>query len=137
MVQAEIIRRRLDALTEHLSVLERLATYSETTFLEEPERYGAAERFLQLSLEAFLDLGNHVIADLGLGPVDKSRDIPAILQQQGYLDAELAETWLRMIGFRNILVHAYLDLDRHQVYEILQHHLDDLRALQAVFAEFL
>nr|WP_207132022.1 DUF86 domain-containing protein [Halorhodospira neutriphila] len=124
-------------MTEHLSVLERLATYSETTFLEEPERYGAAERFLQLSLEAFLDLGNHVIADLGLGPVDKSRDIPAILQQQGYLDAELAETWLRMIGFRNILVHAYLDLDRHQVYEILQHHLDDLRALQAVFAEFL
>ena len=137
MVQAEIIRRRLDALTEHLSVLERLATYSETAFLEEPERYGAAERFLQLSLEAFLDLGNHVIADLELGPVEKSRDIPAILQQQGYLDAELAETWLRMIGFRHILVHAYLDLDRHQVYEILQHHLDDLRALQAVFAAFL
>lgn len=64
MVQAEIIRRRLEALTEHLAVLERLATYSEAAFLDEPERYGAAERFLQLSLEAFLDLGNHIIADL-------------------------------------------------------------------------
>ena len=43
--------------------------------------------------------------------MEKSRDIPAILQQQGYLDTDLAETWLRMIGFRNILVHAYLGLE--------------------------
>jgi uncharacterized protein YutE (UPF0331/DUF86 family) len=40
-----------------------------------------------------------------------------------------------MIGFRNILVHEYLDLDRRIVYEALQHGLGDLdRAFQFFMA---
>jgi len=42
-----------------------------------------------------------------------------------------------MIGFRNILVHEYLDVDREIVYETLVHDLDDLRKLAGVFARFL
>ena len=42
-----------------------------------------------------------------------------------------------MIGFRNILVHAYLELDRQRVYQFLRHNLDDFRQLQRVFAQFL
>lgn len=42
-----------------------------------------------------------------------------------------------MIGFRNILVHNYLDVDRDIVFDILQNDLDDLRALRDVFAHFL
>jgi uncharacterized protein YutE (UPF0331/DUF86 family) len=42
-----------------------------------------------------------------------------------------------MIGFRNILVHEYLDLDRRIVYEALQHGLGDLERLRDFFASFL
>jgi uncharacterized protein YutE (UPF0331/DUF86 family) len=42
-----------------------------------------------------------------------------------------------MIGFRNILVHEYLDIDRGVVYQILQHQLGDLRALKQVLVQFL
>jgi len=137
MVHAEVIRRRLEALQDHLAILARLAQYDETAFLADPERYGSAERFLQLSLEALLDLGSHVIAAMNLAGVHRSRDIPRRLQEHGYIDTDLEERWLRMIGFRNILVHAYLDLDRREVHRILQTGLDDIRALQRVFAGFL
>ena len=63
--------------------------------------------------------------------------MPQILREQGYIDAELEQQWLRMIGFRNILVHAYLDIDRQQVHRLLQNNLDDIRRLQRVFAQFL
>lgn len=42
-----------------------------------------------------------------------------------------------MIGLRNILVHDYLEVDRQIVYDVIQHELDDLRALQRVFVRVL
>jgi uncharacterized protein YutE (UPF0331/DUF86 family) len=82
-------------------------------------------------------MGNHVIADLDLGTVQWYSDIPTILAERGGLSPELRGRWIRMIGFRNIPVHEYLDLDRRIVYEALQHGLGDLERLRDFFASFL
>jgi uncharacterized protein YutE (UPF0331/DUF86 family) len=137
MIKNEVIRKRLNALDEYLSVLHRQQAYSFETFIGDPERYGSAERFLQLSIEILIDIGNHVVADEGLGMVNWHSDIPAILAEHGYIDEPLKDRWTQMIGFRNVLVHAYLEIDRRIVYEILQHRLDDIEALGQVFAELL
>ena len=92
---------------------------------------------MQLAIEAVLDMGSHVIAELELGTVEAYSDIPKILADKGYISSELAERWIRMIGFRNILVHEYLEIDRKVVYDVLQHQLEDLRDLRKVFAQFL
>jgi uncharacterized protein YutE (UPF0331/DUF86 family) len=42
-----------------------------------------------------------------------------------------------MAGFRNVLVHEYADIDRAQVFEILQNGLDDLAALALAYQQFL
>jgi uncharacterized protein YutE (UPF0331/DUF86 family) len=137
MVNPEVIRKRLQKLDEYLAILRGLQRYTLETFLKDPERYGSAERFLQLAIETLLDIGNHVIAELQLGAVDHYRDVPALLAQEGYLDHALEEKWVRMIGFRNILVHDYLDVDRRIVYRALHEDLEDLEALRRVFAQFL
>lgn len=137
MVRAEVIRKRLNKLDEYLAILYRLQEYTLDEFICDPEHYGSAERFLQLGIETITDMGNHVIAELALGVVNSYGDIPAIMSEQGYIDASLKEKWIRMIGFRNILVHEYTDIDRRIVYEVLQHGLADLKALKEVFAQFL
>jgi uncharacterized protein YutE (UPF0331/DUF86 family) len=124
-------------LDEYLDILEALRGYSIDQFLANPERYGSAERFLQLAIEALLDVGSHVIAELELGTIETYSDIPQLLADRGYVDAVLANQWIKMIGFRNVLVHEYLDVDRKIVYDVLQHHLGDLRALRRMFAQFL
>jgi uncharacterized protein YutE (UPF0331/DUF86 family) len=58
-------------------------------FLENPERYGSAERFLQLAIEAVTDMGTHRVADLELGVVKCYLDIPSLLVAAGYLSSEL------------------------------------------------
>lgn len=60
MVNTEIVRRRLDQLSEYLEILNHYRAYSLEEFLADPERYGSAERFLQLAVEAILDVGNHI-----------------------------------------------------------------------------
>ena len=137
MVRPEIIRKRLNKLDEYLAILEKARRYSWEEFVRDPERYGSVERFLHLSLEALQDLGNHVIADLELGIVNRSRDIPEIIADQGWIDETMKDTWIRMIGFRNILVHDYLEVDHRIVYEVLQNRLDDLKQVRDVFVRFL
>ncbi len=137
MVKAEVLRKRLNKLDEYLTILRRLRRYTFKEFTADPERYGSAERFLQLAIEALLDLGNHVIADLRLGTVEWYSDIPRVLHEAGYVDAELCKTWTRMIGFRNVLVHDYLDVDHRLVYEVLQERLNDIELLRRIFAQFL
>ena len=137
MLSPEVIRRRLQKVDEYLTILDGLRRYELSEFLANPERYGSAERFLQLAIEALLDVGSHVIAELELGTIETYGDIPRILAENGYVDPELAERWTRMIGFRNILVHEYLDVDRGVVYEVLQHQLGDLRALKQALSQFL
>ena len=137
MINKEVIRKRLTKLDEYLAVLGDLQKYTRAEFLENPERYGSAERFLQLAVEALIDLGNHVIADLGLGEVDSYGDIPSLLAAEGHLAEGSKETWIQMIGFRNILVHEYLDIDRSIVYDVLQERLGDFDELRRVFARFM
>ncbi len=137
MIRTEIIRKRLNKLDEYLTILRRIQRYTFEEFVGDPERYGSAERFLQLAIEAVNDMGNHVIAALGLGTVNWYSDIPTILMEKGYISPDMAEKWIRMIGFRNTLVHDYLDVDRRIVYQVLQEGLKDLEAFRETFAHFL
>ena len=63
--------------------------------------------------------------------------IPALLAQNQHLDESSAEKWIQMIGFRNILVHEYLDIDREIVYDVLQERLEDFGELRKAFARLL
>jgi len=137
MVNKEILHKRLGKIEEYLGILDRLRRFSRDEFLEEPERYGSAERFLHLSIEAINDLGNHIIADLNLGDVNWQSDIPNILFEKGHLSKELRDKWIKMIGFRNVLVHEYLSIDRELVYDTLHNNLRDFRELMAALAGWI
>jgi uncharacterized protein YutE (UPF0331/DUF86 family) len=137
VVRPEVIRKQLNKLDEYLSILYNLRKYSFDDFVSDPEHYGSTERFLHLAIEAILDMGNHVIADMDLGIVNWYSDIPSILAEKGYIDSAQEKKWLQMIGFRNTLVHDYLEIDRSIVYDILQNHLEDIEAAKQMFAQFL
>ena len=137
MIRPEVVRKRLNKLDEYLAILRALQKYNFDEFAQDPEHYGSVERFLHLAIEAVIDIGNHIVAELDLGAVNWYSDIPALLAKHGTIDADLEQRWVRMIGFRNALVHDYADIDRRIVYEALQHRLGDLEALRRVFAQFL
>jgi len=137
MVRREVIHKRLRHLDRYLHILQNAQKYTFEQFIADPERYGSVERFLQLAIECLSDMGNHVIAYQELGVVDAYSDIPQLLYEAGRIGIELREVWIRMIGFRNILVHGYLDIDQEIVYKVLTENLQDIQSLRAVFAQFL
>lgn len=137
MVNPDVLHRRLKKLDEYLDYLKEAQGYSYREFADDPEHHGSVERFLHLSIEALTDMANHVVADENLGGVDEAKDLPVIFAKEGYIDREMEARWKDMIGFRNVLVHEYLEIDRETVYDVLQNQLDDIRQLRRVFGHFL
>jgi uncharacterized protein YutE (UPF0331/DUF86 family) len=117
MVDREIFSRRLVALRGYLGKLKAFLDAPEEEFVREPALHDLAERYLHLAVEACLDLANHWIGDRGLPVPDANRDTFTILEKAGELPAELAERLRGWAGFRNVLVHEYLEIDLGEVSE--------------------
>lgn len=137
MVRPEVIHKKLQQLDEYLALLEDMRKEQKDAFLNEPLKWGSAERFLHMALEAVNDIANHIIAEKNLGTVDRYRDIPRKFAKQAWINEDLKDKWIEMMKFRNLLVHGYAKVDRSVVYSILQNNLDDIKKLKRVFAQFL
>jgi uncharacterized protein YutE (UPF0331/DUF86 family) len=137
MVKPEVIRRRLEKLDEYLSYLDDVQEYDQQKFLANIETWASAERFLQMAVELVNDIASHIIADEKAGTINQYRDIPEIFFEQNWINDELKEKWIHIIGFRNILVHGYATIDRSIVYDIIQNNLKDIKTLKKIFAQFL
>lgn len=80
---------------------------------------------LQRACETSIDLAMHLVKVHRLGAPQESRDAFRRLMDAGHLDRDLGERLMRMVGFRNIAVHNYRDLDLDIVSSIITDHLDD------------
>ncbi|ODS34467.1 MAG: hypothetical protein SCARUB_00341 [Candidatus Scalindua rubra] len=83
-------------------------------------------RNLQLAIQGCIDIGSHVISDEGWGIVGSLNEIFYLLQTKGVIKGGLAERMVSMVGFRNVLVHEYEDINLDIVYNIVHSHLKDI-----------
>lgn len=83
---------------------------------------------LQRACEATIDAAMHLVRIHKLGIPTESRQAFEMLMKAQQLDAELGRRLIAMVGFRNIAVHAYQDIDIGILRDILAERLGDLRA---------
>ena len=88
-------------------------------------RQDAAILNIQRACEAALDIGQHLIRREKLGIPQSARDVFTLLAQAEWIDAALAESLKRMVGFRNIAVHDYQSLQIPIILNIITQHLDE------------
>lgn len=127
----------MSALEGYRAKLESFQRYSEDEFLGDEDLHQLAARYLQLACECMLDLSQHVVADEGYRQPRDYKDAIEVLREEGVVDADLAERLKGWMGFRNVLVHVYLDTDHRRTYRAIQHELADLDAFAARMARFL
>lgn len=126
MVNREQIEIHLKKLEEYIKELENLKKTSLQKFLKDKGLQDRVERNLHLVIESSLDIGNQVISEQGFRLPDTYGDIFVILAENKVISEEFASDLEKMAGFRNILVHDYLKIDKEKVYGNLEK-LDDLK----------
>ncbi|KKB33920.1 hypothetical protein QY97_02883 [Bacillus thermotolerans] len=82
---------------------------------------------IQRACEASIDIAMHVVADKKLGIPQTSRDAFELLAKNGIITEELSFKMKAMVGFRNIAVHDYQDINLEIVKVIIEKHLADYK----------
>ncbi|MGD8794863.1 MAG: DUF86 domain-containing protein [Anaerolineae bacterium] len=137
MVRVETVLARLEALDQYLAELEQLRHLRRDQFIDDLRNHRTAERDLQLAIQATIDVASHVVAaDFSQRPTGY-REVIQILGDEGVLPQDLADRLAAAAGFRNILIHEYVDVDLDIVYDRLQHGLDDFRQFSRCMVEYL
>jgi uncharacterized protein YutE (UPF0331/DUF86 family) len=137
VVDQEKLSSRLGALESYLAELRSFRGLSREEFVREPAIHHLAERYLHLACESVLDIAHHVIADQGYRQATSYRSAVEILEEEGLIDADLSQRLAKWMGFRNVLVHFYIDIDHGRSYDAIQQDLGDLEGFAAAMARLL
>lgn len=121
---AELVRRHLLALDEAVQALAPHRTLPLDELRDRREIRWMVERGLQICAQNVLDVATHLAAGSGRDVADYATALD-LLPELGVLPADFARRLRGLAGFRNVLVHGYLDLDPAVVHRILAERLDD------------
>jgi len=126
-VDMEAVKSRVELLGRYLSSLEELKSRKEGFYKSLVYRM-AVEKLLQLSFECLLDIAQHVAAAKGHRPPESYADTITVLEDR-LIPPEKADVYMRIARFRNVLVHAYVSVDRDSVFEFWMKGTEDLREM--------
>lgn len=123
-VEAALVERKLGQIAERLAHLERYAREGWPAYQASFERRKAAEKLLQETIEAAIDVNTHVLVELGHAvPPDYHRSFTD-LARHGWLTNELAARLAPSAGLRNRLVHQYAAIDDRKMFDAMALALD-------------
>jgi uncharacterized protein YutE (UPF0331/DUF86 family) len=138
VVDRHVVRARIAKIREYVELLRKIRGLAdERRFASDPLIYGNAERYLQLAIQAVLDVSNHIVADLGASLPADNKELFDLLAKRKIVPARLARKLAPMAGFRNLLVHEYMEIDRHRVYTVLENDLGDFEAFIKAVSKLL
>lgn len=127
MVDKVKLRQKIAFIEKNLRLLEELKEIAFQDFDENSINFNAAVRILQISIEAMLDIANHVVARERLGTPNTYGESFDLLALGKVITTEYAAIAKNMVKFRNRAVHLYMDISEKEVYSILQNNLGDYR----------
>jgi uncharacterized protein YutE (UPF0331/DUF86 family) len=137
LVRKDLIAARLERLRQYIKILKSIQKQDIQTFKKDPFVHGAAERYLHLSIECLLDIGNYIISDRGYRKPETYAEVFQILGEEKVITPQVLNELEGMAAFRNILVHDYLKIDPSQIYRIIQEKVKALDQLGRVYASLL
>ena len=82
---------------------------------------------LQRACQTAIDIAIYLSRKKKLGLPKESKEAFNLLAHANIISHELSENLQKMVGFRNILVHEYSDVDYAIVKNILENKLDNFR----------
>ncbi|HET7559797.1 MAG TPA: DUF86 domain-containing protein [Limnochordia bacterium] len=129
------LRRKITVIERSLRLLGTVSNRSKTEFLADDLLQSAAERQLQLAIEAMLDAANHIVARERLGVPNTYAQVFDLLVQHGFAPSDMRETLAQMARFRNRLVHLYDEIDPAQVYDIATSRRSDFERFVAALVK--
>lgn len=126
MVDATRVLRLLRSLADDTSALEQEAR-ADAVRRSDPMWLRGVKYTFVTAIESCLDVSQHICSAEGWGPPADNGDALRLLGQHDVLSRDLASAMRKAVGFRNVLVHEYVEVSEEIVLARLKD-VSDLRA---------
>ncbi len=124
MSEFDVVLSKINIIKNCLMALEKTTqTVGDANF-----QISIYEINLQRAIQACIDLANVIIAKEGLGLPNTYRQSFEILFSNQIIDESLKTILCKMVGFRNISVHDYGQINPDIVRSLVQNHVGDFEA---------
>jgi len=129
MVNPSVILKRAEQIEKHLDRIRPFTSLSYDAFLKDIFTQDVVEYNLFQVVNHLIDIFQHVVVDEEYGFPETAYEAADTLFKKGILSHEDVEIFKQMVGFRNVVGHDYINLDKEVVYHILTHGEKEIRAL--------
>jgi uncharacterized protein YutE (UPF0331/DUF86 family) len=122
----EVLAQRIASLQKSISRAREELARAGPNFAQDYTAQDAAVLNALRACETSIDLANMLVRRRRLGIPSESRESFGLLVREKIVDADLGARLQRLVGFRNLAVHRYRELDVQIVAAVIAKDLDDL-----------
>lgn len=133
----EEINFKLEQLGEYVGFLRKYQPHDLEELKNDYMLRAALERNMEVSLSCMIDICERIISSERLKRPDTYREVILTLGQHEILPKTLAEKLAPAAGFRNLLIHMYVEVDLEKFYTHLQEEPDNLELFAKYIAQYL
>jgi uncharacterized protein YutE (UPF0331/DUF86 family) len=125
MTNVDVLKNKVSEIQKYLNLLKNYQKVNREELLKDPTLKGAVERYLYLICQATIDFAEALISYLNLRAPSTYGEIFEILGEQKLISKEMVLKMKKMTGFRNILAHAYGEINIDIMLEVLKKDIFD------------
>jgi len=133
----ELIQLRIDVIERNLQEINSIKEEGYEKFSESFRDELAAKHALLESIEACVDIANHIIAVKGFRRPTDYKDVFKILQENKIISKELYMKLEEMAKFRNLLVHRYAEIETQKIFKIIKDDVRDVKEFVNMILKYL
>ena len=131
------VQKILSEIIGALENLKDLQQLNKKEFISNSHMLGSCKYYFIVTIEGIIDLCNHLIAQNRYRTPKDYADTFQVLFEQGLFDEQFTNTLKKMARFRNRLIHLYWEVDKEELYQILQTHLGDVELFLEKFRSII
>jgi len=129
MVREEILTSRINSIQEHLQRVLEYTQLSYEDFLKDIKVQDIVEYNLFQVINHLISLFQHIAVDEDYGIPQSSYEAAGMLCERGVLSKDDVEAFRKMVGFRNVIGHDYINMDKKVVYDVLIQKREDIKTM--------
>lgn len=137
MIDKLSIDKKLNDLNENIVMLNKFRKISLEDLKKSLKDQWAIFYGLQISIQAIIDIGNHILASLKENQIEEYVDIIDKLGEKEIIPKDFSEKIRGMVGLRNLLVHEYGIINIQKIYDVLQNNITDFEEFQNYIKKYL
>lgn len=126
-MKSDVIANKIESVRRCVTRIEQVTPATVEALMDHIDAQDILCLNLERAVQMTVDIAAHVLAATESKVPDTMADSFRLLDKAGVITTEVSEVMIKAVGFRNIAVHAYRDIDWAIVHAIARKAPSDFR----------